>query len=175
MVIKSNFTITMETMMVYQRKKGSQHIRKAPITTPRVTNALCSFKTVSKSTYFCRLKIQYLSPRRIHASSLFYHWGQKIVDGSVKAAPTFEYTHARRDKDGTSRSHPSVDYDRPKADPIPHTASAALRLASASLVRVFGGSHPDCLQILGALCVLLLKFLFPMQRQFSLQAEEYFL
>ena len=27
----------------YQEKKGSQHSRNPPITTPRVTNALCSF------------------------------------------------------------------------------------------------------------------------------------
>ena len=27
----------------YQEKKGSQQRRKAPITTPRVTKALCSF------------------------------------------------------------------------------------------------------------------------------------
>ena len=28
----------------YQVKKGSQHTRKVPITTPSVTNALCSFR-----------------------------------------------------------------------------------------------------------------------------------
>ena len=30
--------------VTYQRKKGSQQRRKAPITTPRVTKALCSFR-----------------------------------------------------------------------------------------------------------------------------------
>ena len=95
-------------------------------------------------------------------------------DGSVTAAPTFEYTHAGRDKNGTSRAHPRIDYDRPKADPIPHPPSAALRLASASLVRVIGGPSPEGLQILRTLHILLLKLLFLMQRQFSLQAVEEF-
>ena len=31
-------------MMCHHRKKGSQQRRKAPITTPRVTKALCSFR-----------------------------------------------------------------------------------------------------------------------------------
>ena len=99
-------------------------------------------------------------------------------DRSVKVAPTFEYTHARRDKNGTSRPHPCVNDDRAKADPIPHPPSAAMmRLTSASVVRVFGGSHTHGLnlKILGALCVLLLKFLLLMQRQFSLQAVGEFL
>ena len=97
-------------------------------------------------------------------------------DGSVKAGPTFEYTHTGRDKNGTPRPHPCIHYDRSKADPIPHNPSAAetLRLASASLVRVLGGSRPDCLQVLGGLCVLLLKLLFPRQRHLSLQAAEEF-
>ena len=47
--------LLIQMIMRYQRKKGSQHIRKAPITTPRVTNALCSFKTSSESPTFCRL------------------------------------------------------------------------------------------------------------------------
>ena len=70
--------LLIQMIMRYQRKKGSQHIRKAPITTPRVTNALCSFKTSSEPPTFCRLKIEYLSPRRIHASPLFYHWGGRV-------------------------------------------------------------------------------------------------
>ena len=98
-----------------------------------------------------------------------------IDDGSLKDAPTFKYIHARRDKNGTSRPHPCVNYDRSKANPIPHPPSAALRLATASVVRIFRGPHTHALEILGALCVLLLKFLLLVQRQFSLQAVEEFL
>ena len=164
----------MEMMMRYQRKKGSQHIRKAPITTPSVTNALCSFKTVSESTYFFCFEdlIPFARMNSCVVSLLSLGAVNSLRWRISDAAPTFEYAHAGCHKNGTSRPHPCVDYDRPKADPIPHPPSAALRLASASLVRVFGGSHPVCRQILGTLRVFLLKLLFPVQRQFSLQAVE---
>ena len=65
-----------------QRKKGSQQMRKAPITTPRVTNALCSWERIPLDIF--TLKSSHLSPRRVHPSPLFYHCGHKMglrIDG----------------------------------------------------------------------------------------------
>ena len=60
-----------------QRKKGSQQMRKAPITTPRVTNALCSWERIPLKNF--TLKSSHLSPRGVHPSPLFYHCGHKMA------------------------------------------------------------------------------------------------
>ena len=44
-LLSVTINIFIHMMFRHQRKKGSQHIRKAPITTPKVTKALCSFKS----------------------------------------------------------------------------------------------------------------------------------
>ena len=60
-----------------QRKKGSQQMRKAPITTPRVTNALCSWERIPQDIF--TLKSFHLSPRRVDPSPFFYHCGHKMA------------------------------------------------------------------------------------------------
>ena len=96
---------------------------------------------------------------------------------------TFKYTHSGGDKNGTPCPHPSIDYDRAKADPVPDPPSATLRLTPASVLGLVRGACPDVrggcsylrgayLQVLGALHLLLLKLCHIMQRQFSLQASK---
>ena len=43
-VLPTTYQRKVKVKVTYQRKKGSQQRRKAPITTPRVTKALCSFR-----------------------------------------------------------------------------------------------------------------------------------
>ena len=74
----------------HQRKKGSQQRRKAPITTPNVTNALCSFRADWGGNYQkyrqfqCLLFFLYntikthFSPWRVQSLFLLYAWQSQM-------------------------------------------------------------------------------------------------
>ena len=68
----------------YQRKKGSQQRRKAPITTPRVTKALCSFRAdygeILRNKIYFDVLIEITTPRVTNAlCSLRADWGKRSL------------------------------------------------------------------------------------------------
>ena len=140
-------------------------MRKAPITTPRVTNALCSWERIPLDIFTSNLPT-FRHDEFIRLLS-FITAGTRWVWG-LTTSLTFKNAHPRGDKKRTSGAHPRVHDDRAKAHPIAHTSSATLRLAPTPLARVLFSLSLQSLARVHLLPPQLLRLVHC--RRFSLQA-----